>query len=282
MIVILKQTELGGSRKLCPGSKMDRVQYPPGFNREKLTGFTLIELLVVIAILSLLIAILLPVLNQVKYQAHRAACAGNLRQVGVAIHMYAEDFGDTIPFGPEGRPVTGSNFYTVTGDVTSLLSLEDGAPVGLGLLLDGYLAHQPTVLFCPGADQPSEARDQLAKVGQAQAQSDYYYRHASVALLTGTPNVSHIKLSNLGRNSKGQPIAALVTDVQFLAHPSLAAFQVKMRTSHKRASSNILFAAGHVRTVSNRDDKFTVDIGTSPYDALEKILSMFELADEHR
>jgi prepilin-type N-terminal cleavage/methylation domain-containing protein len=282
VIVILEQTELGGPQELCPGSEMDRANYPPRFNRGKHSGFTLIELLVVIAILSLLIAILLPVLNQAKHQAHRAACAGNLRQVGVAIHMYAEDFSDTIPFGPEGRPVTGSNFYTVTGDVTSLLSLEDGAPVGLGLLLDDYLSHQPTVLFCPGADQPSEAREQLAKVGQAQAQSDYYYRHASVALLSGTPKITHIKLSNLGRNSKGQPIAALVTDVQFLAHPSLAAFQVKTRTSHKRASSNILFAAGHIRNVSNRDDKFTVDIGTSPYDALDKILAMFELADDNR
>lgn len=250
-------------------------------NRQR-DAFSLIELLVVIAILSLLIAILLPVLNQAKIQAHRAACAGNLRQIGVAIHMYAEDFEDTIPYGPEGRPVTGSNFYTVTGNVTSLLSLEDGAPVGLGLLLDGYLAHQPTVLFCPGADQPSEAKEQLARVGQAQAQSDYYYRHASVALLTGVPNISHIKLSDLGQNSQGRPIAALVADVQFLAHPSLAAFQVKTRTSHQRTASNILFAAGHVRTVSNRDDKMTVDIGTAPYDALERILAMFELADEHR
>ena len=245
-------------------------------------GFSLVELLVVIAILSLLMTILLPALSQARHQARRAACAANLRQVGVAIHLYADDFDDTIPFGPSGRPVTGSNFYTVTGDVTSLLSLEDGAPVGLGLLLKDYLAHQPTVLFCPGADQPSEAKEQLARVGSAQAQSDYYYRHASVALLTGTPETYHVRLSNLGRNSKGRPIAALVADVQFLAHPSLAAFQVKTRTSHQRAASNILFAPGHVRTVLNADDALTVDIGHVPYDALERILAMFELADEHR
>jgi prepilin-type N-terminal cleavage/methylation domain-containing protein len=261
---------------------MRKVSHPSNVNGKRHDGFTLIELLVVIAILSLLIAILLPVLNQAKLHARRAACTGNLRQIGMAIHMYAEDFGDTIPYGPAGRPVTGSNFYTVTGNVTSLLSLEDGAPVGLGLLLEDYLAHQPTVLFCPGADQPSEAKEQLARVGQSQAQSDYYYRHASIALLTGTPKVSHTRLSDLGRNSKSQPIAALVADVQFLAHPSLAAFQVKTRTSHKREASNILFAAGHVRTVSNRDDKLTVDIGTAPYDALERILAMFELADDHR
>ena len=261
---------------------MSTLDYPSITGKRQRPGFSLIELLVVIAIMSLLIAILLPALNQAKIQAHRTACAANLRQVGVAIHMYAEDLGDTIPYGPSGRPVTGSNFYTVTGNVTSLLSLEDGAPVGLGLLLEDYLAHQPTVLFCPGADQPSEAKEQLARVGQGQAQSDFYYRHASVALLTGSPNISHTKLSNLGRNSQGRPIAALVTDVQFLAHPSLAAFQVKTRTSHQQAASNILFATGHVRTVSNRDDKLTVDIGTAPYDALERILAMFEKADDHR
>lgn len=268
--------------KLCLDSEMRKVIFPSKFDFKRHDGFTLIELLVVIAIFSLLIAILLPAMNQVKLQAYRAACAGNLRQVGVAIHMYAEDFDDSIPYGPKGRPVTGSNFYTVTGDVTSLLSLEDGAPVGLGLLLEDYLAHQPMVLFCPGADQPSEAKNQLARVGQAQAQSDYYYRHASVALLTGTPDISHIRLSNLGKNSKDQPIAALVTDVQFLAHPSLASFEVKTRTSHRRDYSNILFAAGHVKTVPNKDDKFTVDIGTTPYDALDRILAMFELADEYR
>jgi prepilin-type N-terminal cleavage/methylation domain-containing protein len=246
------------------------------------SAFSLIELLVVIAIMALLVGILLPALSQARHQARRAACAANLRQVGVAIHLYAEDHDDTIPFGPSGRPVTGSNFYTVIGSVTSLLSLEDGAPVGLGLLLQDYLSHQPTILFGPGADQPSEAREQLARVGSAQTQSDYYYRHASVDLLIGMPKTFHVQLSDLGRNSKGQPIAALIADVQFLAHPSLAAFQVKTRTSHQRRASNVLFAAGHVTSVSNRDDALTVDIGKAPYDALERILDMFEQADTHR
>jgi len=102
-----------------------------------------------------------------------------------------------------------------------------------------------------------------------------------VALLTGTPKAFHVKLSDLGRNSKGQPVAALVADVQFLADPSLAAFNVKTRTSHQRAASNILFAAGHMTTVSNRNDLLTVNIGTYPYDALERILAMFELADDY-
>ena len=247
---------------------------------ERFKGFTLIELLVVIAVFSLLLAILWPALSQTRQQARRAACAANLRQVGVAIRLYSQDFDDRIPYGPGGRPVTGSNFYTVTGNVTSLLSLEDGDPVGLGLLLKDYVAHQPMVFFCPGADQPSEARDQLARVGSAQAQSDYYYRHASVARLVGATDTSHLRLSQLGRNRQGRPITALVTDVQFLAHESLAAFQVKTRTSHQRKHSNLLFADGHVTTASNKDGGLTVDVGTSPYDGLERILSMFEKADE--
>ena len=138
------------------------------------------------------------------------------------------------------------------------------------------------VLFCPGADQPSEAQDQLARVGSSQAQSDYYYRHASVARLTGDPGTLHIRLSSLGENRNGHPISALVSDVQFLAHESLAAFQVKTRTSHQKAHSNVLFAGGHVTSLSNDNDDYTVDVGTMPYDALERILTMFERADEKR
>jgi len=242
-------------------------------------AFTLIEVLVVVAILGLLLALLMPVLSRSRQYARRAVCAINQRHVGLAIHAYAGDYQDTIPFGPEGRPVTGSNFYTVIGNVTSLLSLEDGAPVGLGLLLKNYLAQQPRVLFCPGADQPSEADEQLARVGQAQAQSDYYYRHGSVARLSGTPREFHICLSDLGKNQQGRPITALVTDVQFLAHPSLEPFQVVTRTSHQRKMSNILYADGHVNALDNQNDHLTVDIGKFPYDALERILGVFEWAD---
>jgi prepilin-type N-terminal cleavage/methylation domain-containing protein/prepilin-type processing-associated H-X9-DG protein len=268
------------SLRLINDMHPDKV--PQNSDAAFLSGFTLIELLVVIAILSLLMAILLPVMSKVKQQARLTLCASNLRQVGLAIHLYADDYDGLIPFGPQGRPVTGSNFYTVTGNVTSLLSLEDGAPVGLGLMLDHYLSYQPKVLFCPGADQPSEAEKQLERVGHAQAQSDYYYRHASIALLTGKPTMFHIRLSDLGSNSKGRKISALVTDVQFIAHPSLAAFQVKTRTSHKQQISNILFADGHVSSLSNKNNELTVDVGTSPYDGLEKILNMFEYVDKYR
>ena len=245
-------------------------------------AFTLIELLVVIVILSLLLAILLPSLRKARRQVQLVVCASNLHDVGVAIHAYAIDFDDTIPFGPEGLPMAGSNFYTATGNVTSLLSLYNGAPVGLGLLLDSYVTDQPKVFFCPGADQHFDADAQLARVGKKQAQCDYYYRHASIAQLTGTPETFHVRLSQLGQNRNGKTIAALVMDVQFLADPSLAVFGVITRTSHDRKTVNVLFADGQVEQGDNRDDEFTVNIGDYPYDALDKILKAFELADELR
>ncbi|MBI3414375.1 MAG: DUF1559 domain-containing protein [Verrucomicrobia bacterium] len=116
-------------------------------------GFTLIELLVVIAIIAILAAMLLPALSNAKNRAQRITCTNNLRQLGLAVAMYADNYNDRLPpaeFNPEKDPASGpwQSYSLFWGTAGKAPDLKDH--VSLGYLYTENLIPSPKSFYDPG------------------------------------------------------------------------------------------------------------------------------------
>lgn len=118
-----------------------------GIRDESSRNFTLIELLVVVAVVALVAALLLPALVQAKAKAKSVACKGNLRQQGVALVMYFDDYGrypgSALVYRGDGSQTMGSNENPFLGSIQRYCYRPDIHRSEPGLNLD-------SLFTCPG------------------------------------------------------------------------------------------------------------------------------------
>ncbi len=121
----------------------------PGSTPSRRAGFTLIELLVVIAIIAILAGLLLPTLARAKEKGRQIQCVSQLRQVGVAMHLFAQEHGDKYPChvppkdgGALTRPNAWEHFLALTNELVT-----------------------PKVLLCPSDRERTAAVDFSASPG---------------------------------------------------------------------------------------------------------------------
>lgn len=202
-------------------------------------GFTLLELLVVVGIIAVLVSILLPALSSVRDRAKNVVCMNNLRQIGLSLKRYADDFRGEVPRGAQ----TPTMFVPTDMANNMIWYGKSKSRCGLGILLGGYLEN-PRLLFCP-ADGRGNQIDELPKIGtDNDAYSSYLYRNAD--------DVERPLLYDPGLNGAGMQAKTWVMDVNSLGQGSYYHLNHDGKRVHLLQGDCSLFA------YENRNDMFSI------------------------
>jgi prepilin-type N-terminal cleavage/methylation domain-containing protein len=220
----------------------------------KRKGFTLIELLVVIAIIAILAAMLLPALARAREQARRGVCISNLKQIGLGIHMYAQDYDENFPA------------YDYNGGTFTFIDC--GAGQSLSLLIPKYVK-DPGIFVCPSsADTKSPTYIDIEKgvdnLGNTITNAHYYAELQNTTL-------SYAYAPKLHEQSKDESVVCAdkvsifgVNGVWGTPPPTTPPYSsVYLQTgdNHGTDGINVLYVSGNVAWVASYKHK----VGNTDY-----------------
>jgi len=240
-------------------------------------GFTLIELLVVIAIIAMLLAILMPALNKVKKIAQRVVCGTNLKGLGTAQIVYANDYDDELV--KQGG--AGTNTWSDQTDSWGLLTRTWGGDDNLTVASSLYLLVReadvsPKSFVCPSSDQrefdPSDYNktDDLIEYWDfgptPEPHVSYSYhlpysiysadasRSAAFGLMADRNPFMDPKLKVQGTpTSDLLDVSAWVLEDYWTGSPERFKIQRNNAEPHDRTGQNVAFADGHNSFVNEAD-----------------------------
>ncbi len=152
-------------------------------------GFTLIELLVVIAIVAILAGLILPALNRARESARRTVCVNNMRQLILALHIFAQNHGHS----------------SILEDSTTNKLWEHDTKVSLGRLIPGYIDSRST-FYCPSQtyyriDNSDYGIQNFQQVG-LECRSSYYVRGAEEFISSSTNKTAFLSDVEVPQDNK--------------------------------------------------------------------------------
>lgn len=212
-------------------------------------GFTLIELLVVIAIIAILAAILFPVFARARENARRASCQSNLKQIGLAITQYTQDYDESFPI------------YRVRTLATASIS----NPYGWADAQQPYL--KSTQIFqCPSESTPPPDAANAAYDAAEPGYTDYVYNVALSAIEGANP--SSVSMASAEFPSltlmclDGQPLMTSGNNTdngtarmssRGSANTAGLAWSSSHNSTRHLGGANLLFVDGHVKWYKGRE-----------------------------
>jgi prepilin-type N-terminal cleavage/methylation domain-containing protein/prepilin-type processing-associated H-X9-DG protein len=208
-------------------------------------GFTLIELLVVIAIIAILASILFPVFGRARENARRTACQSNLKQIGLGVLQYVQDYDEKYPqcrssniAAPNGWNNVFAPWQLAIYPYTKSLQIYKcpSNPYDLFMIdsYDGTKDVVPISYLCNGSDtnDPGTQASVRTDFGGDRPMNGPYF--GSALTLARIPSASQLILIGEQRTDRRNPDFYTVVDLNLLNH---------------LGTTNFLFADGHVKAM---------------------------------